>query len=378
MTPRIGIVGGGQLARMMYAASVGLGIRVALLAEGPDSCAAQVVPDVSLGDCTDPDTVTRFAEQVDVLTFEHEQVPTQILRQLEHRQVTLRPGPAALEHAQDKAIMRRRLAGLGIPVPSYQVVADPDQLAGFGEQAGWPCIAKTSRGGYDGKGVWRLDDPSQAGLPFQGLRDGVQVVAEEYVPFVRELSALVVRSASGQTVAYPVSESVQDDGICVETITPAPGLGEQQAQACQRLALRIADELAVVGVLAVELMQRGDGQVVVNELAMRPHNTGHWSIEGAATSQFENHLRAVLDWPLGDPTPIAPYTVMHNVLGGDRRDLVSGLAQVWAHDRGVRVQVYGKTVVPGRKVGHVSVTGADLEEIRGRARSAAALLRGER
>ena len=164
----------------------------------------------------------------------------------------------------------------------------------------------------------------------------------------------------------------------METITPAPGLGEQQAQACQRLALRIADELAVVGVLAVELMQRGDGQVVVNELAMRPHNTGHWSIEGAATSQFENHLRAVLDWPLGDPAPIAPYTVMHNVLGGDRRDLVSGLAQVWAHDRGVRVQVYGKTVVPGRKVGHVSVTGADLEEIRGRARSAAALLRGER
>ncbi|MDO5285747.1 MAG: 5-(carboxyamino)imidazole ribonucleotide synthase [Actinomycetia bacterium] len=362
---------------MMYAASVGLGVQVALLAEGPDACAAQVVPEVRLGDPGDADAVTRFAGQVDVLTFDHEHVPNELLQRLEAGAVTVRPGPAALLHAQDKVVMRRRLASLGVPVPVFEVVSTPEQLVGLAERTGWPCIAKTSRGGYDGKGVWRLEGPDQAGLPFEGLRPGAEVLAEEHVPFVRELSALVVRSPSGQVCAYPVSESVQADGICVETLTPAPGLSEEQAQACQRLALRVADELGVVGVLAVELMQRPDGQVVVNELAMRPHNTGHWSIDGAVTSQFENHLRAVLDLPLGDPSALAPYTVMHNLLGGSRTDLVGGLTQVWARDPGVRVQLYGKTVVPGRKVGHVSVTGDDLGEARARARAAAALLRGD-
>ena len=374
-TPVVGIIGGGQLARMMHAAGIGLGIRVALLAEGPDVSAAQVVHDVTVGDYTDPATVVAFAGRCDVVTFDHEHVPTSLLHALQDRGALVRPGPEALVHAQDKVVMRRRLAAHGIPVPTFEVVDDPAHLVAFADRTGWPVIAKTSRGGYDGKGVWKVDDPSSAGDPFVGLAAGVQILAEEYVPFTRELSALVARSPSGQAVAYPVSESVQADGICVETTTPAPGLTEEQATACQRMALEIARDLDVTGILAVELMQRADGSTVVNELAMRPHNTGHWSIDGAVTSQFENHLRAVLDLPLGDPSARAPWTVMRNVLGGTRTDLVGGLRHVLARDPALKVQLYGKDVVPGRKVGHVTAVGADLDEVRRRARQGASELR---
>jgi 5-(carboxyamino)imidazole ribonucleotide synthase len=376
-TPVVGIIGGGQLARMMHAAGIGLGIRVALLAEGPDVSAAQVVHDVTVGDYTDPGTVIAFAERCDVVTFDHEHVPPALLADLQARGVLVRPGPEALVHAQDKVVMRTRLASHGIPVPIFEVVASPEALVAFAERTTWPVIAKTSRGGYDGKGVWKIDAPSTADEPFANLAPGVQVLAEEYIPFTRELSALVARSPSGQAVAYPVSESVQADGICVETTTPAPGLTEEQATACQRMALEIARDLEVTGILAVELMQRADGSVVVNELAMRPHNTGHWSIDGAVTSQFENHLRAVLDLPLGDPAARAPWTVMHNVLGGTRTDLVEGLRHVLARDPGLKVQLYGKDVVPGCKVGHVTVVGADLDEVRRRARQGASELRSE-
>jgi 5-(carboxyamino)imidazole ribonucleotide synthase len=376
-TPVVGIIGGGQLARMMHAAGIGLGIRVALLAEGPDVSAAQVVHDVTVGDYTDPATVIAFAERCDVVTFDHEHVPPALLADLQARGVLVRPGPEALVHAQDKVVMRTRLASHGIPVPTFGVVASPEELIAFADRTGWPVIAKTSRGGYDGKGVWKVDDPSGAEEPFANLAPHAQVLAEEYIPFTRELSALVARSPSGQAVAYPVSESVQADGICVETTTPAPGLTEEQATACQRMALEIARDLEVTGILAVELMQRADGSVVVNELAMRPHNTGHWSIDGAVTSQFENHLRAVLDLPLGDPAARAPWTVMHNVLGGTRTDLVEGLRHVLARDPGLKVQLYGKDVVPGRKVGHVTSVGADLDEVRRRARQGASELRSE-
>ena len=373
----VGVIGGGQLARMMYAASIGLGIRVALLAEGPDVSAAGVVHDVTVGDYTDPDTLRDFAQGCDVITFDHEHVPTGLLRDLEVAGVAVRPGPEALVHAQDKAVMRDRLSALGVPCPAFRVVADAAALRGFGDEQGWPVIAKTSRGGYDGHGVWKLDGPDQAGQPFTGLADGVQVLAEEYVDFARELSALVVRSPSGQAVAYPVSESVQRDGICVETTTPAPGLTDKQAVSAQQLALGVAAELGVVGVLAVELMERRDGSVVVNELAMRPHNTGHWSIDGAHTSQFDNHLRAVLDLPLGDPAARAPWTVMANVLGGTEDDLPSTLLHGFARDRRLRVQLYGKQVRPGRKVGHVTTYGDDLVDVRRRARHAARYLMGD-
>ncbi|WP_392507198.1 5-(carboxyamino)imidazole ribonucleotide synthase [Naumannella halotolerans] len=373
----VGIIGGGQLARMMYPAAIRLGLQVRLLAEGPDVSAAQVVGDVTVGDYTDAETVQAFAARCDVITFDHEHVPTEILRSLEQAGTAVRPGPDALVHAQDKAVMRERLTTMGAPVPSWQVVADEQALIAFGDAHGWPLIAKTSRGGYDGKGVWKLDSAAQAAEPFANLKPGVRIVAEEFVPFVRELSALVVRSPSGQAAAYPVSESVQRDGICVETTTPAPGLTEKQAVGAQKLALQIAHELGVVGVLAVELMQREDGSVVVNELAMRPHNTGHWSIDGAVTSQFENHLRAVVDLPLGDPRAREPWTVMGNILGGDEPDLPSALLHCFARDRDLRVELYGKQERPGRKVGHVNAYGEELASVRRRARHAAGYLMGD-
>jgi 5-(carboxyamino)imidazole ribonucleotide synthase len=362
---------------MMHAASIGLGLRLRLLAEGPDSSAAQVVREVTVGDYTDPATVALFATVCDVITFDHEQVPTQILHDLEDTGIAVRPGPKALVHAQDKAVMRARLGAMGVPCPANEVVADAAALVAFADHHGWPVIAKTSRGGYDGKGVWKIDGPEQAALPFAGLRRDAVVIAEEFIDFARELSVLVARRPGGQAVVYPVSETVQTNGICTATTTPAPGLRPDQVRDLQAMGLRIARELDVVGILAVELMQHKDGSVVVNELAMRPHNTGHWSIDGAVTSQFENHLRAVADLPLGSTSLTAPFAVMVNVLGGTRTDLLAGLDGVLAADRGIRVQLYGKDVVPGRKVGHVTAVGNDLAQTTERAWRAARQLMGD-
>lgn len=375
--PSVGIIGGGQLARMMHAAGIGLGIDIRLLAEGPDVSAAQVVANTTVGDYTDRLTVLEFAADCDVVTFDHEHVPTGYLQELESRGAAIRPGSAALVHAQDKSVMRRKLSALGAPCPEFEIVPDATALAAFGDRNGWPIIAKTSRGGYDGKGVWKLESPADAEIPFADLRPGVEIIAEEFIDFARELSAIVARSPSGQAVAYPVSETVQRNGVCVETTTPAPNLDPDTAVAAQQLALTIAHELDVVGILAVELMERRSGEIVVNELAMRPHNTGHWTIDGACTSQFENHLRAVLDLPLGNPRLRAPWVVMVNILGGSRPDLVAGLQHCFAHDNRLRVQLYGKPVSPGRKVGHVTVIGDDLDDVRARARHAAAYLMGE-
>ena len=377
---RVGIVGGGQLARMMQQASIGLGIETRLLAEGPDASAAQVIPLTTVGDYTDLGTLTAFTRECDVITFDHEHVPTRHLRALEGR-IAVKPGPEALEHAQDKARMRERLSGLGVPCPRFAICRTVRELVDFGQEQGWPIMAKTSRGGYDGKGVWKLHGPSEAAAPFDGKADvsageEVVIVAEEFIDFERELSVIAVRS-SCQAVVYPVSETTQLDGVCVETITPAPGLPGPEATALQELALRIAGELNVIGVLAVELMQARDGRIIVNELAMRPHNTGHWSIDGARTSQFANHIRAVLDLPLGSPEMTSPVAVMTNVLGGAEKDLTEALRHVFARDRELAVHLYGKQVRPGRKVGHVTACDTDLEAALRRARHAASYLMGE-
>ncbi len=372
----IGIVGGGQLARMMYQAGIALGLPLRLLAEGPATSAALVVAGAEVGDYRDPAAVTAFARGCDVVTFDHEHVPAALLRELEASGVRVRPGAAALAHAADKAVMRTRLTELGVPCPVWRIARTPGDLVAFGDEIGWPVIAKTSRGGYDGKGVWKVADAAGAHEPFAGLAEGVVVVAEEFVPFVRELSALVVRRPGGETVAYPVSESVQRDGICHETTTPAPGLSPARAAQITRLAVGIADALGVVGVLAVELMERSDGEVIVNELAMRPHNTGHWSIDGAVTSQFENHLRAVADLPLGDTSLRSPVVVMANVLGGSCVDLVGALPELFDAVPAAKVHLYGKDVVPGRKVGHVTVCGEDVAAVQQAARAASDLLEG--
>ncbi|MCI1747531.1 MAG: 5-(carboxyamino)imidazole ribonucleotide synthase [Acidipropionibacterium sp.] len=367
---------------MMHQAAVSLGVHVKLLATSPDESAAQVISDVTIGSHLDHDAVMDFARGCDVVTFDHEHVPTEYLREMEDAGIAVRPGSEALVHAQDKAVMRARAAADGVPCPDWEVCPGPEQLIAFGERHGWPVIAKTSRGGYDGKGVWKVEGPDGVPEPFEamgGLADGqqpIQILAEEYVDFTRELSAIVVRSPSGQGVAYPVSETVQRDGICVETTTPAPGMSDERQSEIQQMALDVAGRLGVVGVLAVELMERADGSVVVNELAMRPHNTGHWSIHGARTSQFANHIRAVLDLPLGDPSLTAPVVVMENVLGGSVNDLTGALQHCFARDRSLHVELYGKQVRPGRKVGHVTCLGTDVEDVRRRARHAAGYLMG--
>jgi 5-(carboxyamino)imidazole ribonucleotide synthase len=380
--PTVAVIGGGQLARMMAQAAVGLGVPLRLLAEAPGVSAAQVVPDAVVGDYRDLDTLREVTQQCAVVTFDHEHVPTEHLHALAEAGHACRPGPAALVHAQDKAVMRARLRHLGVPCPRNAVVADGDAVARFADSVGgFPVVLKTTRGGYDGKGVWVVDDVEDSETPFEVARQaGVELLAEEKVDFRRELSALVARSPSGQVAAYPVVESVQQDGICWEVVAPAPDLDQELAVEAQQVAMRVAAELDVTGVLAVELFETTDGRILVNELAMRPHNTGHWSMDGAVTGQFENHLRAVLDLPLGSPEARVPWTVMVNILGGEgplADELYAGYPHVLARDPRLRVHLYGKAVKPGRKVGHVTAYGDDLEDVRARARHAAAWFRGE-
>ncbi|MBA2773712.1 MAG: 5-(carboxyamino)imidazole ribonucleotide synthase [Nocardioidaceae bacterium] len=376
-TPVVGVVGAGQLARMMQQAAIGLGVSLRLLAEAADSSAAQVVPDTTVGDYTDLDTLAAWAAGCAVVTFDHEHVPTAHLERLSADGHLPRPGPAALVHAQDKAIMRARLSTLDIPCPRHAVVDGAAAVREFAAAAGgFPIVLKTTRGGYDGKGVWVVEDDADVRRVLATAPAGVALLAEEKVDFRRELSALAVRSPSGQQAAYPVVESTQRDGVCVEVTAPAPGLDPDLARQAQRIAMRVAAELDVTGVLAVELFETTDGRILVNELAMRPHNTGHWSIDGAVTSQFENHLRAVLDLPLGDPTARAPWSVMVNILGGSVPTLYDGYPHVQARDPRLRVHLYGKEVRAGRKVGHVTAYGDDLGDVRARARHAAAWFEG--
>jgi 5-(carboxyamino)imidazole ribonucleotide synthase len=383
--PVVAVVGGGQLARMLAEPAAAMGIPLRLLAEAPGVSAAQVIPDHTVGDYTDLPTLRRLVEGCRVVTFDHEHVPTDHLHGLEQDGTAVRPGPGALVHAQDKVVMREALVSFGAPVPRFRVVASVDEVSDFG----FPCVLKTSRGGYDGKGVWFVGTPDETRPAFEAAAaTGVRILAEELVEFRRELSALVARSPSGQAAAYPVVESIQRDGICAEVVAPAPGLSERLAAEAQALALRIAQELDVTGILAVELFETddpatvsgGSGRILVNELAMRPHNTGHWTQDGAVTSQFENHLRAVLDLPLGTPVARAPWTVMVNILGGPTDSggrLYDGYHHALARDPRLRVHLYGKEPRPGRKVGHVNAYGDDLQECLGRARHAAAWFAGE-
>ncbi len=376
--PVVGMVGGGQLARMTHQAAIGLGVGFRVMAGGPTDSAALVSGDVRLGDYTSADDLRAFAKGCDVVTFDHEHVPGSHLAALEADGVAVRPGSAALLHAQDKQAMRERLAAMGVPCPRTRVVsgsagsADIEELAA---EMGWPMVLKAARGGYDGRGVWVVEGPGDAARVVAEVGD-TPLLAEEHIDFARELSVLVARSPHHQYAAYPVVETVQRGGVCREVLVPAPGLDEERAVRAQRLALEIAAELDVTGLMAVELFETANG-VLVNELAMRPHNSGHWTIEGARTSQFEQHLRAVLDLPLGSPQPTAPYVVMANVLGGDDPDIYRRYVHVMAHDPGIKVHFYAKQVRPGRKVGHVTALDDDLDRARARAAHAAAYLAGE-
>ncbi|HUA27499.1 MAG TPA: 5-(carboxyamino)imidazole ribonucleotide synthase [Streptosporangiaceae bacterium] len=369
--PVVGMVGAGQLARMTCQAAVGLGIGFRVLAAAPDESAAQVCAGTELGDYRSLEDLTVFGGHCDVLTFDHEHVPGPHLRALERAGAAVRPGPDALAFAQDKSAMRERLAAMGISCPRYARVAAPGDVTGFADSAGWPVVLKAVRGGYDGKGVWVCATADEAAAV---LALGIDLMVEEHVAFERELAVLVARSPSGQGAAYPVVQTVQRDGICREVLAPAPGLPDETAQAAEQIGLAIAAGIGVTGLLAVELFETPGG-LLVNELAMRPHNSGHWTIEGARTSQFEQHLRAVLDLPLGAPVMAARQAVMVNILGGGDPDLYSRLVHVMAADPGVKIHLYGKEVRPGRKVGHVTAVGDDLDDLRGRAARAANYLR---
>lgn len=377
------MIGGGQLARMTHQAAIPLGQSLRVLAVSDSDPAALVARDVVLGSHTDLDALRAFAEGCEVVTFDHEQVPGEHLRALVAEGVEVHPGPDALIHAQDKLVMRRKLSGMGLPVPPFAEVNGPADALAFGAEHGWPCVLKAVRGGYDGKGVWMLNTPNSARTVVDELlAAGTPLMVEQCVPMRRELAALVARSPFGQGAAWPLVETVQSEGICVEVLAPAPSLAPEVAEAAQELALRVADELGVVGLLAVELFETADG-VVVNELAMRPHNSGHWTIEGSRTSQFEQHLRAVLDYPLGVTDLVAPAVVMANVLGassggaGDQPTarppmiLDERLHHLFARFPDAHVHLYGKAERPGRKIGHVTLLGERMDDVRERAKLAA-------
>jgi 5-(carboxyamino)imidazole ribonucleotide synthase len=378
--PIVGMVGGGQLARMTAQAAIGIGATFRVLAESPAESASLVTHDVSVGSHLSVDDVSVFAALCDVVTFDHEHVPNPVLTSLESAGVLVRPGSAALRYTQDKLAMRERLAALGAPLPRFGTVASmADVLAFAGES--FPVVLKAVSGGYDGKGVWVCASPDDAAAVIAGAAErGIALMAEEYVPFRRELAALIARSPSGQGAAYPVVQTIQVEGICREVIAPAPGLHPVVAEEAQELALSIASSLGVIGLLAVELFETRSGALLVNELAMRPHNSGHWTMDGSRTSQFEQHLRAVLDLPLGSPSllNVPGFTVMANILGGDDPDVYDRYIHVMAADPAIKVHFYGKEVRPGRKIGHVNLTGTpedSVDSLRDRARRAASYLR---
>ncbi len=368
--PVVGMVGGGQLARMTHQAAISLGQSLRVLAAGENESAGLVAGDVVQGHHTDLEALREFAASVDVLTFDHEHVPGEHLLTLAMEGYVIRPAPSALGFAQNKLVMREMMAGMGVPGPAFAEVSTVDDALAFGGEHGWPVVLKASTGGYDGRGVWMLDTAQQARetVP-ELLAAGTPLLVEEKVAMRRELAALVARSPFGQGAAYPVVETVQTGGINTEVLAPAPGLSDARVHEAQDLALRVASTLDVTGLLAVELFETDTG-LLVNELAMRPHNSGHWTMDGSRTSQFEQHLRAVLDYPLGRTDMVAPACVMANVLGASELPEMGPderLHHLFARYPEARVHLYGKQERPGRKLGHVNFTGERLEDLRNRA-----------
>lgn len=363
----VGVVGGGQLARMLAEAASALGLELHVLA-GADDDAVAGLASVSVGDHRSLTALERLAERCDVVTFDHEHVPIELVQALEDRGCVLRPSSSALRFA-DKAWQRTALHAAGLPVPRFTIVRSATEVDRFARDVGrWPIVLKPARGGYDGRGVHHVWGPDEAGTLLGNPPSNVSWVAEEQVPIDAELAVVVACALDGQAVAYPVVQTVQRDGICVELFAPAqqpPAVLDHASQ----LAFDVARVVGAVGILAVELFVAGD-QLLVNEVAPRPHNTGHVTIEATTTSQFENHLRAVLGWPLGATDLRQPAAAMVNVLGGPegtdpRRLLPAALATGDVH-----VHLYGKAARPGRKLGHVTALADDPAEALARARRA--------
>ena len=394
------VIGGGQLARMMQEEASALGVHLRALVEAPDGSAAQVMPDAPVGRPDDAGAVRDLLQpsqgeqpqdlaDAAVLTFEHEHQDHALLQQLAAQGVSVQPSAQALLYARDKLEMRRAMTRLDLPQPAWRPVSQPAEVLEFALQHGWPVVLKTPQGGYDGHGVLLVNDAAElengeAAKWFKALADGAGVggggslggaqvsclLVEQAVNFTRELAALVARNPSGQVEAWPVVETVQVEGMCDTVLAPAPGLKPATAALAQQVAKRVASKLEVTGVLAVEMfvVEGDDGdQLYINELAMRPHNSGHWSQDGALTSQFEQHLRAVLDWPLGSAQLVAP-TVMVNVIGWRQEtdaplpDPSSRLAQALQLAPQAKIHLYGKQARRGRKLGHVNLSVAQGQD----------------
>ena len=371
--PRVVIIGDGQLARMMHPAAAELGLAPRLLAGAADSSAAQVMGDVVLGDYTKLADLKRASAGAAAVTFDHEHVPPEHLKALISEGIACHPTPAALIYAQDKLFMRRKLADIGAPVPEFSPIDSVEQATEFFHRVDGAVCLKARRGGYDGHGVWfpaTLEElQSQV---TQLLERNTPLMAEKKLTLNRELSALLARTPSGTVRSWPIAQSVQKDGICFMATAPAPDVPAE----IEKLAHRIATELQVTGVLAVELFDTPEG-IFVNELAMRPHNTGHWTQDGSLTSQFEQHIRAVLDWPLGATTLSAPATAMANVLGADTDPAMpvpERMRHVWEKYPHAKIHYYGKQWRPGRKLGHVNVSADTATAAQQQAREAAHFL----
>jgi len=348
--PTVGVIGAEQLARMSVAPAAALGINLLLLANDAQDSGAQITNHV-VGDYKDLETVRAFASKCDVITFEHELIPLSIIKTLEADGVVVRPSSASFIYSQDKAQMRERLSNF--PAPKSAVVTNAQEVTEF------PVIAKAISGGYDGRGVWKIDTQEElAGV----LKQVGKVLIEELIDFDYEIAVMVARSPHGQATTWAPTQTIQRDGICVMTISPAPQLSNELSEKAQKLALDIANEIGVIGVMAVEIFVKGQ-ELFINELAMRPHNSGHWTIEGSLTSQFEQHLRAVLDLPLGNPQMTAPIAVMGNILGGDKEDMYRPYLHLMARTPELKFHHYKKEVRPGRKIGHVNLLGDNLVEL---------------
>ena len=359
--PVVGVIGAGQLARMMQPAATALGIGIKVFAEGENSSAHQAVTKV--GDINDFAQLLEFSKTVDVITFDHEHVPTSILEQLEAAGVSVRPGPNALKHAQNKLTMRRKLGELGLPQPIWQAAKTESEIANFLQNHGPKIVVKTPIGGYDGKGVRVVSAVAEVSDWLENISQfGGELLLEEKVDFVTELAQLSARSPSGEFSAWPLVETHQHGGVCAEVIAPAPE-DSLHPQALS-IAKQISDGLEVVGVMAVELFRARDGEILVNELAMRPHNSGHFSIDASITSQFEQHLRAVLDLPLGASAGTSKFAVMINLLGVDsENDFVQHYPKAMESFPHVKFHLYEKAPRLGRKMGHLTLQGNDLDQL---------------
>ena len=348
--PTVGVIGAGQLARMMVAPASALGINLILFAQSGDDSGAQVTNHV-IGDYSDLTALQKFAQGCDVITFEHELVPLSVIKGLESAGVRVYPSSSAFLYSQDKAEMRKKLAHY--PAPEWKVITTTSEVDQY------PLIAKAISGGYDGRGVWKINSQDELA---EVLRTTPRLLIEELISFDSEIAVMVARSPHGQATSWAPTQTVQEDGICTMTISPAQEISDEIAERAQKLALEIAAEVGVIGVMAVEMFVKGE-KLIINELAMRPHNSGHWTIDGSRTSQFEQHLRAILDLPLGDPAMMAEYAVMGNILGGEKTDMYRPYLHLMARNPDLKFHQYKKEVRPGRKIGHVTATGSNLLQL---------------